>query len=227
MRIFALSDLHLSFGTHKSMEVFRGWENYTDRIRTNWNRLVEEEDIVVLAGDLSWGTYLEDTETDFRFIDKLKGQKILIKGNHDYWWSTVRKMENFFREKQFNTLHLLHNNCFETENFSICGTRGWCYDASGENDELVLARECGRLKTSLQAGLQSGKQILTFLHYPPVYADEICQPILDVLKEYDVHDVYYGHIHGSGRNHTVKSLDGIQFHLISCDSVDFTPVFIA
>lgn len=226
MSIFALSDLHLSFSTDKSMEIFYGWENYTERIRAAWNRLVTDEDTVVLAGDLSWGTHLEETEADFRFIDELNGHKILLKGNHDYWWSTVKKMNAFFSEKNFDTLQLLHNNCIEVGEYCICGTRGWLYDGKGEDNELVLARECGRLRTSLQAGVESGKKILTFLHYPPVYGEEVCEPILQVLKEFNIQEVFYGHIHGSGKHHVKNEFDGIKFRLISCDSVDFTPVFI-
>ena len=226
MSIFALSDLHLSFSADKSMEVFHGWENYTERIRSNWNRLVTNDDVVVLAGDTSWATDLEETKLDFRFIEELNGKKILLKGNHDYWWTTLRKMNLFLEKNHFQTIQILHNNCIEIGDYCICGTRGWVYDKSGEEDTLIVSRECGRLRTSLQCGVKTGKKILTFLHYPPVFGDEVCQPICDVLHEFQIETVYFGHIHGTGIRYIKKEYEGIHFRLISCDCVDFTPIFV-
>ncbi len=226
MSLYALSDLHLSFSTDKSMEKFYGWEHYVERLQANWQRFVKPTDTVVLAGDISWSLKLESAQKDFEFVDRLPGQKILLKGNHDFWWSTVTKIKKYWQEQNFNTLQLLHNKCIITENTAICGTRGWVYDGNGEFDQKVISRECGRLRTSLEAGRQSGLPIRVFLHYPPTYGEYTCQPIMDILKEYEITQLWYGHIHGMGRNQAPTEKDGIEMKLISCDCVDFTPVFI-
>lgn len=225
MSIFAISDLHLSFGTDKPMDVFRGWDNYTERLFANWNRLVKEDDTVILPGDLSWALKLEDTKADFEFLRKLNGKKILLKGNHDLWWSTAKKLNAFLEENNFSNVEILFNNTVVAENFAIAGTRGWLYDAA-EDDKIIL-REVGRLEKSLSEAEKTGLPILVFLHYPPVYGTEVCTEILNVLKKHNIKAVYHGHIHGSGFNNAVKEYDGISFRLISCDCIDFTPLFIA
>lgn len=224
MSIFAISDLHLSFGTDKPMDIFRGWDNHTDRLLANWNRLVKENDTVILPGDLSWALKLEDTKADFEFLKKLNGKKILLKGNHDLWWSTVKKLNEFFDENKIENVEILFNNTIVAENYAIAGTRGWFYDAAA--DDKVIAREVGRLKKSLSEAEKTGLPILLFLHYPPVYANEVCREILDVIKAHNIKTVYHGHIHGSGFNNAVKEFEGVQFRLISCDCIDFTPLFI-
>ncbi|MBO5321843.1 MAG: metallophosphoesterase [Clostridia bacterium] len=224
MSIFGISDLHLSFGTDKPMDIFGGWENHTERLFANWNRLVTDDDTVVLAGDLSWGLKLNETAEDFEFLKKLNGKKILLKGNHDLWWSTQRKITEFFKENDIDDTQLLFNNTIVTDGYALAGTRGWFYDNSGS--KKVLMREAGRLETSIKAALETNLPILVFLHYPPVYGDYICREILDVLQKYNIKDVYHGHIHGSGFNNAVKHFEGINFHLISCDCIDFTPVRI-
>lgn len=149
LSIYAISDLHLSFGTDKPMNIFRGWDNYTERITANWKRLVKEDDTVILPGDFSWGLKLEETKKDFEFLEALPGKKLLIKGNHDLWWSTSKKLYEFFGENNFSSVDIIYNNCAVAENFAIAGTRGWFYDNTG--DKKVLAREAGRLETSLIA----------------------------------------------------------------------------
>lgn len=225
MSIFAISDLHLSFGTDKPMNIFKGWDNHTERIRANWLRLVKNGDTVILPGDFSWGLKIEETLEDFRFLDSLPGKKILLKGNHDLWWSTAKKMREFFEENKISSIDIVFNNCIEAEGFAIAGTRGWFYDDTGS--KKVLLREAGRLEASLKAAKETSLPVLTFLHYPPVYGDYKCPEILEVLKKYDVKTVYHGHIHGLGFNNAVKEYDGIEFKLISCDCIDFTPYFIA
>ncbi len=224
MSIFGISDLHLSFGADKPMDIFRGWDNHTERLYANWNRLVTEKDTVVMPGDLSWALKLADTEKDFLFLKKLNGKKIILKGNHDLWWSTAKKINAFFKEKNITDTEILFNNTIVSEGYAIAGTRGWFYDNSGS--QKVLLREAGRLETSLKAASQTGLPILVFLHYPPVYGDYVCNEILDVLKKYDIKNVYHGHIHGAGFNNAVKEYDGIKFHLISCDCTQFTPLKI-
>ncbi len=206
------------------MDIFRGWENHTHKLLANWNRLVKEEDTVVLSGDLSWALKLSETKEDFEFLKKLNGKKILIKGNHDLWWSTRNKINTFFKENNITDSQILFNNCFTAEGYAIAGTRGWFYDNSGS--KKVLLREAGRLETSIKSALETGLPILVFLHYPPVYGDYVCREILDVLQRYNIKDVYHGHIHGSGLNHAIKEFEGINFHLISCDCIDFTPIRI-
>ncbi len=222
MSIFTISDLHLSFGTDKPMDIFRGWDNHTERLMANWNRLVGENDTVVLPGDLSWGLKLQETTEDFKFLRKLKGKKILLKGNHDLWWSTTKKINTFFTENNIDDCEILFNNCVIADGYAIAGTRGWFYDNSGS--EKVLLREAGRLETSLKAAKETGLPILTFLHYPPVYGEYVCREILDVLQKYEVKTVYHGHIHGAGCHNAVKEFEGISFKLISCDCNDFTPL---
>lgn len=209
------------------MSIFKGWENHTDRILKNWNRLVKNDDAVVLAGDTSWSIDLDGAKPDFEYLHSLPGKKIILKGNHDFWWSTANKLNIFLRENGYDDISFLHNNSYNFGNISVCGSRGWLYDGSGENDEKIIRRECGRIKTSVSDGLKSGGKPIVFLHYPPAYGDFVCREICDVLTEYGITDVYYGHIHGLGRNNTVKEINGLKLHLISCDCVDFTPVFVA
>ena len=224
MSIYGISDLHLSFGTDKPMDIFRGWNNHTERLFANWNRLVKEDDTVVLPGDLSWALKLEETKKDFEFLKTLKGKKILIKGNHDLWWSTAKKIHTFFEKENISDCEILFNNSIVADTYAIAGTRGWFYDNSGS--QKVLLREAGRLETSIKSALTFGLPVLVFLHYPPVYGDYVCNEILDVLKKYNIKDVYHGHIHGAGYNNAVKEYNGINFHLISCDCIDFTPIKI-
>lgn len=224
MSIFAISDLHLSLSSDKPMDIFKGWENYQDRIAANWKRLIKPSDTVVLPGDFSWGLKLEDTIKDFEFLESLPGKKILLKGNHDLWWQTMKKMEKFLKENNFNSISLIFNNCIETEGYAIAGTRGWFFDEG--TSKKVLLREAGRLDASLKAAEKTGLPILTFLHYPPAYNGQKCDEILDVLKAHNIDMVYYGHIHGQGFHNADKECDGIKLKLISCDCIDFVPYFI-
>ena len=224
MSIFTISDLHLSFGSDKPMNIFRGWDNHTERLMANWNRLVGPQDTVVLPGDFSWALKLEETKPDFEFLKKLNGKKIILKGNHDLWWSTVKKLKDFFSQNEISDVEILFNNTIIVENHSIAGTRGWFYDDRA--DKKIVAREVGRLEKSLAEAEKTGLPILAFLHYPPVYGNEVCKEIFDVLKNHNIKTVYHGHIHGVGFNNAVKSYDGVEFKLISCDCIDFTPYFI-
>lgn len=223
MSVYAISDLHLSFGVNKPMDIFYGWENYIDKITANWNRLITEDDTVILPGDFSWGLKLEETLKDFIFLDNLKGNKIILKGNHDLWWSTVKKTEDFLSVNNIKSVKLLFNNAFSVDGVAVCGTRGWFYDAK-EADRKVVLREAGRLEASIKNALLLDGEPIVFLHYPPVYSDMVCNEILDVLKKYNIKKVYHGHIHGAGFNKSVSEYEGISFKLVSCDCVNFTPV---
>ena len=223
MAIFAIGDLHLSLGTDKPMDVFPGWEVYLPKLERSWRALVAPEDTVVLAGDTSWAMNLPDTRADFSFLQGLPGQKWLLKGNHDYWWTTARKMQNFLQENGFDSLHILHNNACVVQGTALCGTRGWPFDDVAAQGEKLMAREAGRLRMSLQAG-QAAEQRIAFLHYPPVYPGASAQEIVDVLQECGVTECYYGHLHGRSIRFAVQGeMEGIRYKLISADSLGFCP----
>jgi len=225
MSIFAISDLHLSFGVNKPMNIFRGWENHTERLKANWTRLVKNDDTVILAGDFSWALKIEESLEDFKFLEALPGKKIFLKGNHDLWWSTAKKIRSFWEANGFSSFDLIYNSAIAAEGFAIAGTRGWFYDEQGT--QKVKLREAGRLEASLIEAEKTGLPILTFLHYPPAYSESFCEEILSVLKRHNITHVYCGHIHGAGFHNMVEEFDGIKFTLISCDCIDFTPLFIA
>ena len=228
MHLFAIADTHLSLRTNKPMDIFQGWSDYVQRLETNWRRLVTDEDVVVIPGDISWEMDLQNCKQDFAFLNSLPGTKILMKGNHDYWWTTKRKMDAFIEENGFSTLKILFNNAYLVDGYSVCGTRGWFLENDTPEDIKVLNREVGRLKASLEAGKQLGGELAAFLHYPPYYRGIVCREIMDVLKEYGVKKCYYGHIHGrqNFRLAFEGEFEGIDFRLISCDRVEFTPVLV-
>ncbi len=227
MRLFAIADLHLSLSGEKPMDVFSGWENYVARLQENWCKLIQPEDTVVVAGDISWGLSLSDAVEDFRFLNNLPGQKILLKGNHDYWFSTKTKVENFFAEQGFTTLSMLFNNAFPFGEYALCGTRGWINEPGEQADKKILDREAGRLKLSLDAAKKLQKEPLVFLHYPPVFQKEERLPLLEVLHSYNIKRVYYGHLHGNSCRFAENGeRDGIQYRLISADFLEFCPIEI-
>lgn len=226
MNIFAIADLHLSLGSDKPMDVFSGWDGYVEKLKDHWCSKVNEADIVVIAGDVSWGMSLEESLTDFEFIHSLPGQKYILKGNHDYWWTTAKKMNSFFEQHGLTSLHILHNNCVVCGGLALCGTRGWIFENGQPQDQKIVAREAQRLETSLKAA--GDREKIVFLHYPPIYMKEMSVEIMEVLHHYQVKTCYYGHIHGGGRRFALNgTYMDIQFQLISCDQVDFDPVFVA
>ncbi|WP_040197711.1 metallophosphoesterase [Candidatus Soleaferrea massiliensis] len=227
MALFAIGDLHLSLGSDKPMDIFSGWDNYVDRLQENWLKEVGAEDTVVLAGDSSWGMSLQESLTDFRFIDKLPGKKIVMKGNHDYWWSTKSKMDGFFEENGLETIQILHNNSFKVGNAVVCGTRGWLFEAGEPHDQKILNREAGRLDMSIRHAMQYGGEIIAFLHYPPVYGNQLSAKIVDVLVKHNIQRCYYGHLHGQSCDYALRGqFAGIQFELISGDFLKFKPLKI-
>lgn len=228
MALFVMGDLHLSLSSDKSMDIFGGWENYVERIKENWNREVSPEDTVVVPGDISWAMSLKEAVADFSFIHGLPGRKIILKGNHDYWWTTAAKMNNFLAENGFDSIFILHNNHYAYENYGICGTRGWINDDSEPADAKVLAREAQRLETSIASAESSGLEPLVFLHYPPLYGNEYNPDLLEVMYRHNIKRCWYGHIHGrKGHQNAVNGeRDGIVFQLVSADYVQFCPVKI-
>ncbi|MBR1482056.1 MAG: metallophosphoesterase [Ruminococcus sp.] len=228
MSLYVIGDLHLSLGEDKPMDVFAGWNNYVLRLEENWRKLITDEDTVVVAGDISWAMKLEQTYTDFCFINNQPGKKLFLKGNHDYWWSTKSKMDKFLEEKELHTISILFNNAYVCDEYAACGTRGWFLENDSPEDVKVLNREVGRLRMSINAALQTGKEPVVFLHYPPYYRGIECTEIMEVLLEYDIKKCYYGHIHGKSGFRLAHEGDykGIDFHLISGDRVGFMPVLV-
>ena len=239
MSLYAISDLHLSTNenTGKSMEVFGSrWRDYVQKLERNWRAVITDDDLVVIPGDISWAMTTDEAIHDFRFIESLPGKKLLGKGNHDFWWSTATKMNAFFEENELKSIALLHNNAYETEDFIICGTRGWFNDESNQNTvggtavdyKKIVSREQMRLKISLEEGKRlrgnSDKEILVFLHFPPVYNEFICREIVDVLHEYGIKNCFFGHIHGNYYIPRTTEFEGINFVMIAADFLNFAPM---
>lgn len=225
MALYVIGDLHLSFSVDKPMHIFDGWDHYEERLEKNWHRLVQPEDTVVIPGDVSWGMSLAESKADFDFLNALPGKKLLLKGNHDYWWTTRRKMDAFFAENGFDTLRIVHNDAVVVGEVAVCGTRGWFYDAEADADRKILSREVGRLQISLSAAIATGKEPVVFLHYPPVWGGKVCEPFLDVLRENGVKRCYYGHVHGQGiRQAFCGEIDGVMLQLASADALKFAPL---
>ena len=218
MSIYAISDLHLSFHTNKPMNVFGSiWDHYEERVKENWIKKVKNQDLVLLPGDFSWETHMKDTFLDFQFIEQLPGKKLLLKGNHDYWWSTLAKMRAYVGE-HFHDIDFLYNNSYFFENHIIAGTRGWSHPVS-EEDKKIVEREKIRLKLSLEDGIQKyGNQfpIIVCMHYPP-------EPeFLEIMKQYPVEKCIYGHLHGSAHKNVKEGIiDGIEWIMVSCDYTNF------
>ena len=231
MSIYVMGDLHLPFGVNKPMDVFGdGWQGYTEKIKEDWNKKVKNEDTVILAGDFSWATYLEDTYKDFEYLCALPGKKIMLKGNHDYWWTTVTSMKNYLEENNFNNIDFLYNNIFLIEDKIIVGTRGWAL-LDTENSRKMVKREAARLELSLKSAIEKygeQKEIICIMHYPPVLATYMKNEytynseFLDVMKKYNVKRCYYGHLHGASHKDAIEgNVEGINLKLISGDYLNF------
>ena len=241
MALYTIADLHLSTldSTNKSMEVFGArWDSYMDRIEKNWRRLIDEGDTVVIPGDISWALSLDEATSDLKFLDSLPGKKILGKGNHDFWWCTMKKHTEHFEKNNITTLSFLFNNAHEIEDFIIAGTRGWFFDEKASaalpnktDFAKLTAREELRLETSLKEAdklrTDTGKEIIVFMHFPPVWNGEVCEGLIEILKKYRIRRVYFGHIHGNYTASPVTHFDGIEFNMISADYLAFTPKIVS
>lgn len=231
MALYTIADLHLACAVNKPMDIFGGkWQNYMEKIQKHWMALVQPGDTVVIGGDLSWGINFEQSKADFAYLDRLPGKKIVLKGNHDLWWNTAKKMNAFVQENGFQNIKFLHNNCFFYDNIAICGTRGWFFeeDFQQSHDEKIFRRELMRLETSLKLGQAGGVQeIYCFLHYPPIYANFRCGEIIDLMKRYGVTRCIYGHLHSDSLRWAVTGQhEDIDFVLASGDYLDFTPLLL-
>ena len=225
MALFTIADLHLPLGINKPMDVFgAGWENYVDRIERNWRAAVRDGDTVVIPGDFSWATYLEQAERDFDFLEALPGRKILLKGNHDYWWTTMSKLNEFTAARGYKTVSFLHNNSYTVDGISVCGTRGWLYPAWNgftAEDEKYFSREVGRLELSLRAAGTENR--IVFTHYPPMSKAGEGNAFCDMMKKYNVTRCYYGHLHSAAQaNRIPDEVDGIRYQLVASDHLRFT-----
>ena len=225
MAVYTIGDPHLSLGCDKPMDIFKGWDNHAERLFKNWRETVSESDTVALVGDLSWAMTLDEALPDFRAIDALPGRKILIKGNHDYWWSTRRKLDEFFSANGLSTLNILFNDAYIADGIVICGTRGWFYEQGAEDDDKVFRRECGRLEASLASLKDETGERVAFIHYPPISASLRVEPIISLLEKYGVKRCYYGHLHGAGAAYAFSGdYNGIHYELISADKLAFKPL---
>ena len=225
MRLYAIGDLHLSFGADKPMDVFgKKWTGYVEKLREGLS-VIRPEDTTVLLGDLSWAMDMQSAKEDFAFISAIPGRKIILKGNHDYWWTTAAKFYRFCEENGFSDLWVLNNNCYFWGDYAICGTRGWFYEEErgAAHDAKILNRELIRLETSLKAA--GDREILCFLHYPPVYRGYRCEPLMELLQRYKVRTCYYGHLHSESHRLAVTGeCEGIDFHLAATDYTGFRPI---
>lgn len=224
MALYAIGDLHLCLGAPKPMDIFGGnWVGYMDKLSQGLS-VVKPEDTVVLLGDLSWSLDLADAFADFEWINNIPGKKIILKGNHDYWWSTASKFYSFCRMNNFSDMYILNNNHYVYEGYAICGTRGWFFEEekSDDHDHKVFKRELLRLEASLKSAGEMPK--IVFLHYPPMYKGYSCQEIIQLLHQYDVRQCFYGHLHGPSHNLALEGLyDGIEYRLVSADRLNFCP----
>lgn len=227
MALYAIGDLHLSLSAEKPMDVFGGaWVGYMEKLKAGMS-VIRPEDTTVLLGDLSWALSLQEAVEDFAWINEIPGRKIILKGNHDYWWSTASKFYAFCAENQFTDMQILNNNHYVYGDWAICGTRGWFYeeDRCGQHDEKVFRRELLRLEASLKSA--GDLQKMVFLHYPPRYKGYLCSEIVDLLKTYDVRRCFYGHLHGASHKLAVEGLwDGADYRLVSADYLNFSPLIV-
>ena len=229
MSIYVIGDLHLSFNENKPMDIFGdNWSGHEEKIKKDWIEKITDNDLVILPGDFSWSMKLEDTQKDFDFINSLPGQKLLLKGNHDYWWNTVTKMRKFLEENEFNNIDFIYNQGYVFENYIIAGTRGWSL-LEEEKDEKIINRELARLEASIKDGLEKAgkeKEIIVFMHYPPVsnlmISNHEKSEFIELMNKYNVKKCFYGHLHGSSIKDAFEGeFEGIDFKLISADGLDF------
>ena len=229
--IYTIADLHLSFNENKPMNIFgTNWEGHAEKIKKDWLNKVKENDTVIIPGDFSWSMHLKDTLKDFEYLNDLPGKKILLKGNHDYWWTTVKSMQGFIEENNFKNIDFLLNNSYLIEDKIICGTRGWTLaNLDTENSKKMIKRECNRLELSIQDGINkygNEKEIIVFMHYPPILKYNIenneMTDFIKVLKKYNIKRCYYGHLHSTSINDAVETkCFEIDLKLVSADGAKF------
>lgn len=228
MSIYGIGDLHLSFSVDKPMDIFGPqWDNHAEKIRKSWLEKVNESDTVVLPGDFSWAMYLDETYEDFKFLNSLPGKKILSKGNHDYWWTTVTSMKRYLKENDFENIEFLYNSAFLVEDKILAGTRGWVNTYKSQENYKILKRENERLKLSIEKGIKEfgeSKEIIVFIHYPPFYKESVPEEIdfMKTMEKYNVKRCYYAHLHTESHKDAIEGIiNGIEYKLISSDYLNF------
>lgn len=231
MQIYAISDLHLALSISKPMDIFgHRWSNYMDRLKTSWEMTVSNDDYVIVPGDISWATYLKQAFKDFEFLNSLPGKKIILKGNHDYWWTTISKLEQFAASNNFSTISFMHNNSFRLDKTILCGTRGWAIpdETSDAEDIKIFNRELNRLDMSLKSAEKTNNdRVIVALHYPPFNSKGEPSEFISIMKDYNVKMCIYGHLHGEKTHSAVEGeIEGICFKLVSADYLEFKPVLL-
>lgn len=243
MSLFVLSDTHLSISDNKPMDIFGSrWTGYTEKLKKRWNSVVEPEDTVVIAGDISWAMSHTGALADLRLLQQLNGKKIIGRGNHDYWWTSLTKLNKLCGEEGLTSLSFLYNNAYCVEDFIICGSRGWYIDEANKkmpeeaDYQKIVAREAIRLELSLNEAVklrdakfaEDGvmREILVFLHFPPDFRGYVCREIVEVMQRFGVRRCYYGHIHGVYDIPRSTLSDGIRYTITSADYLDFIPMLI-
>ncbi len=230
MPIYTIGDLHLSFSENKPMSIFgENWEEHEEKIKKDWLEKVKDEDLVIIPGDFSWSTYLKDTYEDFKYLNNLPGKKLLLKGNHDYWWTTLKSMREFLKKNEFKNIDFIYNNAYEYENTIIAGTRGWTNLEETENDEKLNKREVLRLELSIKEGIKNfgeNKEIIVFMHYPPITSNDLMQnkenEFIKIMKKYHIRKCYYAHLHSMSIKDAIEGEHfGINFKLVSADGLEF------
>ncbi|MCX7885303.1 MAG: metallophosphoesterase [Caloramator sp.] len=224
MALYAIGDLHLSFAVEKPMDVFGEiWSNHYKKIEYNWNKVVKDEDVVLIPGDISWGMKLSEALPDLDYVHKLKGKKILIKGNHDYWWSSITKLNSLYEDMCF-----IQNTYAAYQDYGICGSRGWVSINGEEKDEKIYKRELLRLKLSLDCAIKSGyKKLIVMMHYPPITKISKSMEFLELLSNYPVEKLIYGHVHNDSKDICINGIyKNIEYICTSCDIINFNPVRI-
>ena len=234
MSLYTIGDLHLSLGTNKPMDVFGGrWENYVQKLSDGFSQL-NDDDLTVLCGDITWGMTMEEALPDFKFIDALPGKKIILKGNHDYWWTTASKMTKFFEKNNFDTIRFVQNNSViisdNNRKIAICGTRGWIIPPLGSigEDRKIFEREKQRLVLSFQDALRSNPdKIIAAMHYPPVEKDAESSDFIRIMSEFNADECVFGHLHAASHINAPHGVyGGIRLRLVSCDYLNFVPLLI-
>lgn len=230
MALFTIADLHLPLGVDKPMDIFgKEWDNYVNRLYENWQNTIAPDDYIVLAGDFSWATYLEQAMADFDFLNKLNGIKFLIKGNHDYWWTTKKKLDEFILKNNFENIHFLQNNSFMYKDISICGSRLWQYPSAqtpDSDDCKIYSREISRLELSLNEALaHNPSEIIVFTHYPPITLNNTSNEFTELIKKYPVNECIYGHLHAASHKKAAEGIySDVKYSLVSCDYRQFMPL---
>ncbi len=225
MAIYSISDLHLGISADKPMDIFGPrWENYLELLKDNWQKTVEPDDLVLIPGDISWAMYIKEAEEDFRFLNDLNGIKLISKGNHDYWWETLNKLQQYVKDKGFSTIQFMHNTVYQHGSIAICAAKGYPDNGKTEEDHKLYNREVMRLKLSLDMAKKTDASVIfVMLHYPPTLSSDFAK----LMEEYGVSRCLYGHLHGASHKMALEGrYNGVEYTLVSADYLQFQPLLL-